>query len=151
MSLAYESGRGEAASLAPALLARKGTAQPWTYTQRMVAGCLAPATTGGAIVTRLPLPPKATAKRGGEEPPEGPKKRVSFRLDDARRLQLRLLAAHFEESQQALLVAAFDEFVARHAGGCVCLSGAVTRETAASQGLGVNHGAEHDRAGDIAG
>jgi hypothetical protein len=104
----------EAASLSATLLARKGNAQPVTFAPR------------GPVLGAQPrplFPMLATAKKAPAE--KGPPRaRQTLRLDPGRHLQLRLIAAQFGKSRQDLLLAAFDEFVAKHGAGCLCIAGA---------------------------
>jgi predicted DNA-binding protein len=100
----------KAAPLTGALLAVKGDAAP---TPRSAAS-------RGGSVEFLPRRARTEAPAGAETA------RVTLRLPMARRLRLRLAAAHLGRSNQALMLAAIDHYIDNvlpllMAGRCACL------------------------------
>ena len=135
----------KAASLTSALLAAKGAATPAGLAAPMdpLMDPLAPrprgtrrpalVLTGGEPVGAAPRPSgraQGGARAGTTSAPtEGERPvRVSFRLDQARHLRLRLVAAHGRRSVSACLIEAVDRYLDHMAprvgdGHCYCVAG----------------------------
>lgn len=121
------------ASLSGALLVAKGGASPALFRPVIANGGLSPGQATGTADSEDgphramdPLPP-------GDSPP---RRRISLRLDPARHLRLKLVAAHLRQSAQEILTAALDDYLdkagaaAPVAKRCVCLAEGSERATA---------------------
>ncbi len=124
----------KAASLTSSLLAAKGEASPAGFLAQLDLSL--PFVRSGMRPTLVPAPagssgraprgrkPGAAPSRGDEARPV----RISFRIDPERRLRLKLVAAHREQSLRECLVQAVDLYLDRIAptvrdGRCDCVAG----------------------------
>ncbi|MGE0652836.1 MAG: hypothetical protein AB7P12_13975 [Alphaproteobacteria bacterium] len=117
MTVSDSNTRG-AAKLTSSLLARKGTAAPAALSS--VAVALRPV--DGASRAQKCASPAYGGDCSGKAPP-----RMTFRLDEARHLRLRLAAAHLQRSRQDVLTEALDRFLDQISpeilsNNCVCLT-----------------------------
>lgn len=107
------------ARLTAALLARKGNALP--------SGFAAPPRTAGNAGPRGPrLAPESS---GGGRCGDGPRARITLRLDETRHLRLKLTAAHLNRSLQDITTEALDRYLDQMspeilANDCACLAAA---------------------------
>ncbi len=140
----------DTARLSASLLVRKGDAAPALMADARL-GYHRP--NGGAPVRPVPATsaeaPVAKATPAGAAPRtpshdraprtggSGPRIAMTLRLDSARHLRLKLLAAHEGKSCQALLLEALDAMIAQHAPEvteCACLQGTEKKREAAPEG-----------------
>lgn len=130
-----------AASLTGSLLARKGFAvpsapppfQPAAPRETAVLRSPPASETARPAPTPVAVKPRATAKKPAAGASKAKRVALTLRLDPARHLQLRLLAAHHHMTSQDVLTAALDAWLEQHACSkglehCACLAAGVATD-----------------------